>query len=187
MISSRCARHLGSMNRASTLLLTAGLATFAACVSHAPPPEAAGTPVLVEGRLADLRVLAGRWAGEFHDERTRRHGSITFLLEAGRDTAYARIVLAGAPPVGGCVDPISTVTLPLEGREFTMQLARVAVSQGSVGGWLLPYPDPQAGCPVDTWFEGLLVGDRLEGVYFARLTDGRRPTRQGTWQVRRIR
>lgn len=163
----------------------ASLLALAACGMHAPPPLP-GSPVRVEGDSHDLRALAGQWTGEFHNERTGQHGTIGFSLEAGRDTAYAQVILVGSVQGLGCSDPVTTATQPAGAREFTLRLGRVSTSGGSVGGWLVPYPDPIAGCLVDTWFEGFMRGDVLEGMYFSHLADGS-PIRLGTWRVTRAR
>ena len=174
----------GRTERRFSVLLPMGLLVLAACAPSVPPQPA--VPVQIEGRSRDLRTLAGHWSGEFHNERTGRHGTIRFALQAGRDTGYARVVVDGPMPVERCVDPLSTAIQAPEPREFVLRLGRVAVSEGSVGGWLLPYPDPEAGCQVETWFEGTLMGDVLEGHYFSDLADGS-PIRQGTWSVTRVR
>ena len=143
----------------------AGLVLLLAGVSSCRAVPAALPPVPVEGRAHDRGELAGRWSGEFHDERTGRHGSITFSLAPGRDTAFALVEVAGGPP-------------------GLLRLGRVGVLEGSIAGWLLAYPDPEAGCLVDTWFEGELHGDALVGHYFSRPEDCGRP-RQGTWELTR--
>lgn len=161
----------------------AAVLVLAACGSPTPP---AGAPVPVDGGQDDLRSLAGRWAGEFHNERTGQRGTISFHLGAGRDTAYARVVVSGPGPVAGCDDPVSVATHGPAGEAFVLRLGRLGVSRGSIGGWLVAYRDPVAGCLVDTWFEGLVQGDLLEGLYFSHPADGT-SVRLGSWRVRRVR
>jgi hypothetical protein len=164
--------------------LATGLLGLAACGPGRPVQPL--SPVVVEGSRLDLRSLAGEWNGEFRGDSTGRHGTIRFSLAAGRDTAYGRVLMEGPAPPAGCVDPVSTATGRGAGVGYLLRLGRINVSHGSVGGWLEPYTDAIRGCMVDTWFEGQLRGDVLEGVYFSHPADGG-SLRLGTWQVRRAR
>lgn len=160
-------------------------AVFLVACSHSPPEGAA--PIRVEGRATDRHVLEGSWAGEFRNERTGRTGTIRFNLPPGRDTAYARVVLPDAAPAAGCGDALSQATSSGPGsEELLLQLTWLGVEAGSVGGWLAPYHDPEAGCVMDIWFEGSAWKNRIEGSYFARPADGT-SLRIGSWEVRRER
>lgn len=165
------------------LLLAALAALMAGGCSHRAVPQAAA-PVRVEGRRPDRRALEGTWRGEFRDERTGRSGTIHFTLLPGQDTAYARVVVRGAAPAPACGDPLSQSHAPAGSGDLLLRLAWLGVDARSVGGWLAPYPDPEAGCVMDTWFEGLAWSDRIEGSYFARASDGT-ALRIGSWEVRR--
>ena len=104
--------------------------------------------------------------------------TIRFNLAPGRDTAYARVLLPGAAPAAACGDALSQATSSGQGsEELLLRLTWLGVEAGSVGGWLAPYHDPEAGCVMDIWFEG---------SYFARPADGT-PLRIGSWEVRRER
>jgi hypothetical protein len=174
----------GTPTRAWTLrLAVALLAQLLAACSHHSIPEAAA-PVQVAGRGPDRRSLEGSWSGEFHSERTGRSGTIRFTLLPGQDTAYARVVIHGAAPAPACGDPVSQATAPPGNGELVLRLAWLGVDAGSVGGWLAPYQDPEAGCVMDVWFEGLAWRDRIAGSYFARSGNGD-PVRIGSWEVRR--
>jgi hypothetical protein len=64
----------------------------------------------------------------------------------------------------------------------------LATAAGSVGGWMRPYRDPVSACWLDTWFEGLLLGDSLRGTYFNRADTNdtvRHDVRQGNWWAAR--
>jgi hypothetical protein len=161
-----------------------GLAAVLAGCGHRAAPTAP-SPVRVHGAQADQRALEGSWSGEFRDERTGRGGTIRFVLVSGQDTAYARVLVHGAGPRVTCGDPLSEAVAAGD-TELVLRLAWLSVDQGSVGGWLQPYHDPEAGCVMDTWFEGLARRNRIEGSYFARPTDGRM-IRVGKWEVRRER
>jgi hypothetical protein len=138
--------------------------------------------VPVEGGARDLRLLVGDWEGEFTSVRgSRRQGAIAFSLHGGRDTAYGRVVLRGAAPPPGCADPVSRATEPRTVGEIVLTLGRVNVGGRSVGGWLRPYRDPDLGCWMDTWFEGTVRGDTLDGMYFSHPADSSHAVRLGTW------
>jgi len=171
--------------RAARLRSAVLAAVLVAGCSHRPAPEAAA-PVRVEGRRTDRRTLEGSWRGEFRNERTGRSGTIRFTLARDQDTAYARVLIPGVAPALSCDDPLSRATAAEGTGELILRLAWLSVDAGSVGGWLAPYHDPEAGCVMDAWFEGLAWKDRVEGSYFARSTDGA-AIRIGSWQVRRER
>ena len=152
---------------------------------HQPVPQGA-EPIRVEGRRPDRRALEGTWSGEFRNERTGRGGTIRFSFAPGQDTAYARVTVHGPAAVPACDDPLSRAVSPDGSGELILRLAWLSVDAGSVGGWLAPYHDPEAGCVMDTWFEGRAWKDRIEGSYFARPTDGD-AIRIGRWEVRRER
>jgi hypothetical protein len=71
--------------------------------------------------------------------------------------------------------------------EIVLTLGRVNVGGESVGGWLRPYPDPELGCLMDTWFEGTIDRDTLEGMYFSNPADSAQAIRLGTWWAARRR
>jgi hypothetical protein len=109
-----------------------------------------------------------------------------FELAPGQDTAYARVLVPGAAQARSCDDPLSRATGAEATDELILRLAWLSVDAGSVGGWLAPYRDPEAGCVMDAWFEGLAWRDRIEGSYFARSADGA-AIRIGSWEVTRER
>jgi hypothetical protein len=172
--------------RWSTGPVVALAALVATGCSRQPAPESAA-PIRVEGRATDRRALEGSWSGEFRNERTGRTGTIRFSLTPGHDTAYARVVLPGAAPASTCGDALSQATSTGEASgELLLRLIWLGVEAGSVGGWLAPYHDPEAGCVMDIWFEGSAWKNRIEGAYFARPADGT-PLRIGSWELRRDR
>jgi hypothetical protein len=143
--------------------------------------------VPVEGSARDLRWLAGDWVGEFASSRDGRRGVIAFSLAAGRDTAEGQVVFTGPSPPPGCTDPVSAATTPRPSGRIVLTFARINVGDRTVGGWLRPYPDPELGCLMDTWFEGELWGDTLTGQYFSHPADTARALRLGTWWAARQR
>ena len=151
-----------------------------------PSHDASLPPVPLEGARAELRRLVGNWAGKFTNERNGRHGTIAFRLKAGEDTARGLILLE-RPPWPGCTDAVSEA---VDGRvtgEIELTLAEVVVGGGRVGGWVRPYRDPELKCWMDTWFEGRIRGDTLEGMYFSNPADTAETLRLGTWWAARQR
>ena len=158
------------------------LGYLAACAGMTGPPA----PVRVQGESRDIRQLAGTWRGEFHSSRTGRVGTIFFDLRADSDTAYGHVTFDRVIPTAGCTDmsraqEASSVVVPV-----VLSFGALATSRGSLGGWLQPYRDPDLACWMDTWFEGRLVRDRLEGSFFSRRTD-MDTVRTGTWWAARTR
>ena len=161
------------------------LVLLAACGAGSGP--VAGTAVPVQGGARDVRALVGDWEGEFVSSRGAHRGAIAFSLLGGRDSAYGRVVLRGPTPPQGCTDPVSEATESRVEGEIVLTIAQVNVGGRSVGGWLRPYPDPEFGCSTDTWFEGTIRGDTLDGMYFSHPSDTARAVRLGTWWVARAR
>ncbi len=151
-----------------------------------PPPAPTLPPVPVQGPRRDINLLAGEWAGQFVDSEGGRRGTIAFTLQPGRDTARGWVVTEGAPPPTGCTDPVSRAVQTRSDGRTVLRLGGVVFAEGSIAGWLQPYPDFERGCPVDTWFEGLLVGDTLRGMFFAHPAVGD-TVRRGTWWAGRKR
>lgn len=161
------------------------LTLLAAC--GGPRKSVAGPPVPVDGSARELRLLVGDWEGEFGSSGDSRRGEIAFSLRQVGDTAYGRVTLQGPTPPPGCTDPLAQATAPPAVGEIQLTLGRINVGGPSVGGWLRPYRDPERGCWMDTWFEGVIRGDSLDGMYFSRPSDSAGSVRLGTWWVARRR
>ena len=164
------------LRRTSWLLL----GSLAGCTGMAPQPA----PVMVQGASRDTRQLAGTWRGEFHSARTGRVGSIFFDLRANGDTAFGSVTFDRVVPVAACTDmtrpqQASSIVVPV-----VLRFGALATYRGSLGGWLRPYRDPDLSCWMDTWFEGRLVQDTLEGTFASRRTDTD-SVRLGTWWAAR--
>jgi hypothetical protein len=156
------------------------LGSLAGCAWMAGQPA----PVRVEGESRDLRQLAGTWRGEFHSTQTGKVGTIFFDLRAGSDTAYGNVTFDRVMPVAACSDmtrpqATSSIVLPV-----VLRFGALATYRGSLGGWLQPYRDPELSCWMDTWFEGRVVSDTLQGSFFSRRTDTD-TVRAGTWWAAR--
>jgi hypothetical protein len=138
----------------------------------------------MQGEAADIRLLAGTWRGEFHNAQTGRVGTIFFDLRADSDTAYGKVTFDRVVPIAGCTDmsrpqATSSIVMPV-----VLRFGALATSKGSLGGWLRPYRDPDLACWMDTWFEGRLLRDTLQGSFFSRRTDID-TVRAGTWWAAR--
>lgn len=167
--------------KVDTRLVWLMLGFVAACTWVARQPSA----VPVQGYARDLRRLAGTWRGEFHSQ-TGRVGTIFFDLRATRDTAYGNVTFDRVIPVAACTDmtrpqEMSSVVLPV-----VLRFGSLAAAEGSIGGALQPYRDPDLLCWMDTWFEGRLMQDTLRGSFFSRRTDTD-TVRAGTWWAARTR
>ena len=149
----------------------ATLLALAALVSCGGRSDPVAGPVPVQGPSRDLRTLTGEWSGAFLSSAGDRHGVVVFALGAGRDTARGYVVVE-APPARTAAG--ATV----------LRFGTVVVAEGSIAGWIHSYPDFELGCPVDTWFEGRLVGDTLRGMFFAHPLAGD-TVRQGDWWAAR--
>lgn len=108
-------------------------------------------------------------------------------MSARRDTAYGRVVLRRPTSPPGCTDPVTKATESRPVGDIVLTVAQLNVGGPSVGGWLRPYPDAELGCLLDTWFEGTLSGDTLDGMYFSHPADTTASVRLGTWWVARKR
>ena len=155
-----------------------------ACGPH-PAPEPI-SPVTVEGSPADVRALAGQWHGEYLDPGNQRSGKIEFHLPREGTTAYGSVAFTTTPASPICPELTKTQPAPAQPVPTVLTIGRLAVHRGSISGWLAPYRDEQRGCWVDTWFQGRLIRDRLEGTFFAHPT-ATDTIRAGTWWAKRSR
>jgi hypothetical protein len=162
------------MKRLMTLALT--LAASACAVN--PPP------VVVVGPAPEIAALAGEWIGEYHSVETGRSGSITFKLEAGKDTAYGDVLMV--PREANPITPESR--FPSESMRTAPQVLTIAfvrVSGGMVSGEIQPYRSPDCGCLLSTVFRGEIRGDRIEGDFVIRHSDHNMAPQKGTWFANR--
>lgn len=157
------------------LVLVAALAATA-CSSMPSPVPVSGSP-------AQIQALAGSWAGNYSSAATGRYGTIRFTLAAGSDTANGDVVMVPRKPIhpapqqgGGVVAQPATPS--------TLHIAFVHAAGDSVRGTLAPYPDPDCGCTLMTWFAGRLSGSRIQGKYTSRNTETGALT-FGEWSVKR--
>jgi hypothetical protein len=166
-------------HRMKTLTLAALLAPLAGC--HYKP-----TPVPLQASSADISALAGKWEGEYASNQTGRTGSITFIVQAGKDTAYGDVVLI--PAISNV--PITAADAPSgahwrhSANSQLLRITLVRIRAGMVQGVLEPYVAPDCTCLVTTTFRGSIHGEAIEGDY---LTTGEYGLSQtGKWRVTRL-
>ena len=158
-------------------MLVAGAWAASSCASSMP------APVPVSGSPAQIQALAGTWTGNYSSAATGRDGTIRFILAAGSDTAHGDVFMVPRKPTQG-TPPRNGVVVNLPPTPSTLHIAFVHAAGDSVIGTLDPYPDPNCGCTLATWFEGRLRGDRIQGKYTSRNTETGERT-FGEWSVRR--
>jgi hypothetical protein len=141
-------------------------------------------PVPVVATTNELAQLAGEWQGHYDSPVVDRHGSITFRLEAGRDTAYGDVTMiprGWTRPLGPVEDPAAAAhDAPIP---EVLEIRFVRVEDGVISGTMEPYQDPDCGCAVYTTFEGELKGDVIEGTFTAHPSHG--APYKGSWMVQR--
>ena len=118
---------------------------------------AAQTAVPVEGRRADIDLLAGTWVGAYDCEETGRHGTVVFRLQAGADSVWATVLMTPRPtdavPAPAAI-PLRVHAVEVTGRSFRGSLDR--------------YEDPEWDLPLETEFGGALAtDDHIEGYFRA--------------------
>lgn len=143
------------------------------------------TPVLLQGEPADISALAGQWDGEYWSGQSGRSGSITFRVQAGKDTAYGDVLMvpaAGGQPVTAA-DVESRAHAAHSPLPELLRVTFVRVTGGLVEGELEPYVAPDCKCVVFTVFRGAVQGNEIKGEYVTRGAMGLR--REGKWGVKR--
>lgn len=166
----------GTLSIALTLAAAAGWG----CASAAPN-------VPVSGEAAAIEALAGSWVGRYESPQTGRFGSLTFRLEAGRDTARGdvQMVPAGADrPLHAFDRETDGAREPAGNPASFLRIRFVTVGEGDLRGCLEPYEDPVTGHSLLTTFRGQVRGDSIEGTF--QTVDDRTGARSaGTWWAAR--
>lgn len=163
-----------------SIALTLAAATGWGCASAAPS-------VPVSGEAAAIEALAGSWVGRYESHQTGRYGSITFRLEAGRDTARGdvQMVPTGASrPLRAFDRETDGARQPAGNLASFLRIRFVTASEGDLRGSLEPYEDPVTGHPLLTTFRGRVRGDSIAGTF--QTVDDRTGARSaGTWWAAR--
>ncbi len=139
-------------------------------------------PFRVFGLRHDVQELAGRWVGDYYNAETGIGGSIVFSLTGSTDTAYGDVMMvaqgSSVPfrPFYGDISPENEFR-----KTQSLTINFVMIEDRKVTGTLCPYKDEASGCVVYSTCEGTLSGDRIEGKFFTRFSDGR--LTEGEWKV----
>jgi hypothetical protein len=146
-------------------------------------------PVPIRGDAWGIADLAGEWVGEYESPDTRRSGSITFKLEAGRDTAYGDVIMVPGLALGWrAADPEAWLgRQPVRTDPQPLFIRFVSVEGRRVSGRLEPYRSPTCDCLLHTTFAGERRGDRIEGTFVTRHDDCDMKPETGKWWAERRR
>jgi hypothetical protein len=159
---------------------TAGVVT--ALALQGCHPATPGGAVPLEGSPADLSAIAGVWTGRYWSEGTGRHGTITFRLRAGADTARGQVEMTFSPSLRLYPSDCPAGEMPAPRPPCTViDIAVVRVHGGLVRGTLAPYWDPDCDCRTATVFEGKLAGDHISGSFTSRRDRGPVVEVTGRW------
>jgi hypothetical protein len=143
------------------------------------------TPVVLHAAPADIAPLAGTWEGTYQSQQSERTGTITFTIEAGKDTASGDVLMEGPPQQRFLAADVANGDHRMRARApEVLRITWVGLHRGYVEGALEPYIAPDCQCTVKTVFRGSVVGDgsQIKGEY---LTTGTTIRQTGTWIVRR--
>jgi hypothetical protein len=136
-------------------------------------------PVPVEGTRADLSGLAGTWVGRYWSEATGRHGTVTFRLRSGADTAYGEVVMTFSRALRLYGEKVDDPALRRE-PTTTIDIVVVRIEGKKVRGTLAPYWDPDCDCRARTVFDGALTQNRIAGSFTSRREEDAAPV-SGRW------
>lgn len=144
------------------------------------------TPAInvVTGTKIDLAQLSGTWEGNFQSTVTQRSGNITLNLSRADNKAEGSILLqyqkkhkkiqAPKPHNVKKSGAMQTKTKPLS-VEF------IAIEGNKISGTVTPYKDPIfTGKTTFTTYEGILIGNRMEGTFTSRIGQNGN-TYTGSW------
>lgn len=172
--------------KTSKVLLFAGTAALLAGCSSLK------TPVPVIAPQSDLSALVGDWSGEYTSPETGRSGSISFMLQAGKDTAIGSVVMVpkaqNQPVTAGAAGERPAVmgsATQKPGSLLTIRFVRLEGSQ--ILGTLDSYRDPDCGCQLATTFRGEFKGaTTIEGTFNTVGSGMEHLPSSGRWKVTRL-
>ena len=150
--------------------IVAAMALTIACTACRYQPQA----VPLQAAPADISALTGRWEGQYVGRETGRSGSIVFMIQAGKDTAYGDVLMGyEAERMNHSLTAADVASGEHARHASAPELLRVSLMRiigGQVEGILEPYIAPDCHCTVTTTFRGAISG--ICGVV-------RLPTEQG--------
>ena len=145
------------------------------------------TPVVLQASAGDIISLAGTWEGTYQGKESERTGTISFTIEAGKDTAYGDVLMEGPPRAQFIAADVSSGEHRAHSRApEVLRITWVGLHRGYVEGAIEPYIAPDCQCTVKTLFNGYVDddGDVIKGEF---VTTGPSIRQTGTWTVRKQR
>jgi hypothetical protein len=127
-------------------------------------------PVNLYGDEVDVESLEGEWWGDYFSKDTGRSGTIEFTLIGEKNKAFGDVMMIPR----GSKEPYH----PIGYREKAevdpkipelLTISFVEVIGGKVRGELTPYWDPEMQRRMYTTFEGIVMGDTIQGTYESRM------------------
>lgn len=145
-------------------------------------PAREAQPVPITGIPADMALLEGEWAGEYHAYGSgARSGPLFLRLTTVADTARGdALMYASGRAIPGAfqtADPWADAP-----SHQILSISFTPAAGGTVFGKLAVYHDPVCGCEVQTTFMGRVTGNLIEGTYSAAHVDGGHRS-DGNWRV----
>lgn len=162
--------------------VAAAVVATVSCGTFSPPIRMAGRPV-------DVSALVGEWHGDYATfGAPSRHGTITFVLDAGDEVAKGSVVMIPE----GSHHPYERYRgeMPvIAAREYSpmtevLSITIVRVEENMMRGELDPYWDPDRECIAYTRFYGYLDGRTIEGTFRTTFSAPFLET-SGRWRVAR--
>ena len=127
-------------------------------------------PVNLVGSKVDLESLEGEWRGDYFSKDTGRSGTIEFMLIGEKKKAFGDVLMIPR----GSKEPYHPIGYrdkaeidPKIPELLTINF--VEVVGGKVRGELTPYWDPEMQRRMYTTFEGVVMGDTIQGTYESRM------------------
>jgi len=169
------------MKRHTLAAVVLSSALAAACSSAPVSPS-----IAVEGAKNDVKLLVGKWKGEYESKQNGRSGSIIFEFKSGTEGSGDVLMWPK-----GSKEPIK----PAAGKDLSEEQIRnipqvlnvsfVKSEKGILTGTMDPYTDPDCNCDVRTTFAGTIDGDVITGEFTIERWDHTGPQVKGTWHVKR--
>ena len=114
---------------------------FIGCSSAAAVP--------VRGSETQTAALDGDWSGSAEDADDNLVSKISFSFRTGRHTGSGTVTMLNGSG----------------GAEASLAIEFIEVTDGKIAGRLAPYQHPACACLVNTEFEGVVLGDFVQGQF----------------------
>lgn len=184
--SRKMGRRSRRLSCLAAMIGTAALAGLTATSLFAEGIQQENTPhesIAIESDEVGMKVLTGKWLGEYQSEVSGRHGYVSFDLSGDKDKAVGGIsMVAGGAGKSG--KPGSSTQQQSGGeKRKPLTITFVEIARDKVSGTVEPFFEPKFNSMVQTVFEGTLHGGEvLEGTFTSTLVD-KGSSYSGTWKV----